>query len=157
MALVKCPECGLLVSQQASNCPHCGFKNKKSGGSASTVIIAILAILFAIALIDNATRDKSSSPTSTDKSTEQKWYLGGTLHKAKIGEWRRATTANKLATCSDFIAKNRKNRGIAFDEIEIKKESYDLMRCIDEAIVDKDVDDWKVAEMAATCQVLLNQ
>ena len=26
MAIIKCPECGNTVSDQAANCPHCGFK-----------------------------------------------------------------------------------------------------------------------------------
>ncbi|MHC1778464.1 MAG: zinc ribbon domain-containing protein [Lentimicrobium sp.] len=154
MALIKCPECGMLVSERASNCPHCGYKNKKSGGCGSTILIFILVIIV-VYFIDLATRDNSNRTTTPYKSTEQKWYEGGTLHKATIAEWRTATTTNKLATCSDFVAKIRQDKGIAFDESEIKKESYDLMNCIDAAIIDVDVDNWKVSEMAATCLVLL--
>ena len=32
MALIKCPECGKMISDQASNCPECGYpvsKNKE--------------------------------------------------------------------------------------------------------------------------------
>ncbi|HQZ67085.1 MAG TPA: hypothetical protein PLY87_18465 [Planctomycetaceae bacterium] len=34
----------------------------------------------------------------------RKWYEGGTLTKATALEWQQASAANKLATCSDFIA-----------------------------------------------------
>lgn len=37
--------------------------------------------------------------------TPRKWYEGGTLHKATGAEWRKADASNKLATCSDFLAK----------------------------------------------------
>lgn len=30
MSLVRCPECGTKISDQAVACPHCGFKSKKS-------------------------------------------------------------------------------------------------------------------------------
>jgi len=33
------------------------------------------------------------------------WYQGGNLHNKTIGEWKRATYANRLATCGDIIAK----------------------------------------------------
>lgn len=29
MALIKCPECGGMVSDTCDNCPHCGFALKK--------------------------------------------------------------------------------------------------------------------------------
>ncbi len=35
---------------------------------------------------------------------ERKWYEGGTLTNATALEWQQASAANKLATCSDFIA-----------------------------------------------------
>lgn len=30
MAIIQCPECGRSVSNQASNCPHCGYPLKRS-------------------------------------------------------------------------------------------------------------------------------
>lgn len=41
MALMKCPECGLQVSDKALSCPHCGYpldsavKKKKGRGPAA--------------------------------------------------------------------------------------------------------------------------
>lgn len=31
------------------------------------------------------------------------WNVGGTLHKATIGDWHQSTWANGLATCSDWV------------------------------------------------------
>jgi hypothetical protein len=32
------------------------------------------------------------------------WYVGGSLHGGSAADWRRATTANKLATAADIVA-----------------------------------------------------
>lgn len=31
MAMIKCPECGKEVSNQANNCPNCGYVLNKAG------------------------------------------------------------------------------------------------------------------------------
>jgi len=53
-----------------------------------------------------------------------KWYQGGTLHKANGLEWQKATYANKLATCGDFIGVYFKN-GYLNDAIVSKINSID--------------------------------
>ncbi len=44
---------------------------------------------------------------STDNYPENNdnWYKGGTLHDKTALEWQKASNANKLATCADFITK----------------------------------------------------
>lgn len=32
------------------------------------------------------------------------WYEGGDLHAKSLLDWQKATPANKLATCADFVA-----------------------------------------------------
>ena len=32
------------------------------------------------------------------------WYDGGNLHQATMAEWSKATEANKLATCGDWVS-----------------------------------------------------
>ena len=32
------------------------------------------------------------------------WYDGGNLHQATMAEWGKATEANKLATCGEWVA-----------------------------------------------------
>ncbi len=38
-----------------------------------------------------------------ETQTEAELYGEGTLHNATIREWRKASKANKVATCADFI------------------------------------------------------
>lgn len=52
--------------------------------------------------------DGSESPDLSAASgsigREKKWYEGGDLHRAVIGEWKAATYENKLATSADMVA-----------------------------------------------------
>ena len=153
MAIGKCPECSRLVSTTAETCPHCGYKLIGKSRGCSTWIAIIIGIIVVLFIIDQFNGGSSTSTRSTTKT--KMWYVGGTLHKATIAEWRTATAANKLATCSDFVAKIRLDKGIAYNEQEIKVQAYELVSCIDAAIVDVEVDNWKVSEMAVTCLVLL--
>jgi hypothetical protein len=41
---------------------------------------------------------------AADTAAKLKWYEGGTLHKLSALDWQKATYANKLATCADFVA-----------------------------------------------------
>jgi hypothetical protein len=44
-------------------------------------------------------------PPVIDRSTPLgKWYQGGTLHRKTALDWQNASSANKLATCADFVA-----------------------------------------------------
>lgn len=59
-----------------------------------------------IAAGEPATAVENAPPEVTPQHpTTRKWYEGGTLHKATGTEWRAADASNKLATCSDFLAK----------------------------------------------------
>jgi uncharacterized protein YgiM (DUF1202 family) len=53
--------------------------------------------------------DSRKRPTSTRGTP---WYQGGTLHNANALEWQRASHANKLATCADFITKKWKGKDL---------------------------------------------
>lgn len=58
MALVKCPECGLEISDTAKNCPHCGYEQKsikiliaKSKGQYKKIVLSaaiVIILLFAV-------------------------------------------------------------------------------------------------------------
>lgn len=43
-------------------------------------------------------------PVTTRAPAERAWYDGGTLHDKGGLDWQKASHANKLATCGDFIA-----------------------------------------------------
>lgn len=48
MALIKCPECGKEMSDQAKACPNCGYKEKKKFPLKTIVKIAIIIVGIAI-------------------------------------------------------------------------------------------------------------
>jgi len=81
-----------------------------------------------------------------------KWYEGGTLHRAKIEDWKKATDENRLATCADFIAKVRKPS----DLNELLAKSVGLRACITEATrALESTNNENVADVAALCVVTL--
>lgn len=43
-----------------------------------------------------------SKPAKPEARSE--WYQGGTLHRASLVDWQKASHSNKLATCADFVA-----------------------------------------------------
>ena len=62
-----------------------------------------IILLLGVFLISSC--NNSSSNTNNRVHSIDKWYVGGTLHKSNISEWKTSTDRNKLATCGDFIAK----------------------------------------------------
>lgn len=104
---------------------------------ASIKTISIILLLLSLATVASAA----------------KWYEGGTLHQASIGEWWQASQQNRLATCGDLIAhmhlKGYLNLPITTVE-SIKPYAIELVSFISAAT--KDLDDVKlnkVAEFAA--------
>lgn len=93
----------------------------------------------------------SNKKTKKNISTKE-WYIGGTLHKSNIGEWKKATDNNKLATCGDFMATLDDTVSMTV----LKKRAEELKDCIDTATKGLDsTDNLKVSEVAASCIVLL--
>jgi hypothetical protein len=88
------------------------------------------------------------------EDVEDAWYVGGTLHKATILQWKNATEHDKLATCGDFIAKTNKTSSLSL----IKLKATDLRICINEAIKGHDTaDTYAVSDVASLCLLLLNE
>ncbi len=89
--------------------------------------------------------------------TPRKWYEGGTLHKDKIREYWSATEANRLATCADFATHTLKGKVNASNwEAKVKERAIAIKTCIKEATEGlPQAQDLKVAEVAASCTVLL--
>jgi hypothetical protein len=63
MALIKCPECGNNISDQAKNCPYCGREMNKMPGkgmfmgcldagcmSVVWVVMVIIALIFIVSM-----------------------------------------------------------------------------------------------------------
>lgn len=96
----------------------------------------------------------------THAAHHDQWYEGGTLQKADITEWQKATPENQLATSADFIASLSGLSEIAVikdpKELEaIKTRSTELQTCINEAISAEELAaDKPVAHLVITCTIL---
>jgi hypothetical protein len=105
--------------------------------------------------IDSIRKSKKTPSNSNQPNIRihrGEWYEGGTLHRAKIREWKNSDASNKLATCADYAAKVDNTVGM----IVLKNRATELMKCIDEATRDFDsTDDMKVSEVAALCVIML--
>lgn len=97
----------------------------------------------------------SSPPSSAGKPAAKpaaEWYQGGNLHDKTVKDWRAATYENRLATCSDFVITLGNYEEIPPD---LKPRAVALEKAIFIAVGGGDVDSKNVAEIAATCAVLL--
>jgi hypothetical protein len=110
--------------------------------------IILLLGVFLISSCNNSSSNKNNRVKSIDK-----WYVGGTLHKSNISEWKTSTDRNKLATCGDFIVKFV-DKNTSLDVIKRKAEN--LKTCIDEATVSDVVNNKQVSKIASLCAVLLD-
>lgn len=80
------------------------------------------------------------------------WCDGGTLHKARPAEWRRAAEWNRLATAGDFTAKMLEGR---FSQMSTWKDDAEkLSNCISGAVRNANIDR-EIAGIAAACAVLV--
>ena len=115
MALKNCKECGNKVSTMAKSCPKCGavLKKKTSGctGCLAVCILGfiVLAVVGSLTDTDTNTGSHSFAPSSTSSKAAKEWYEGGTLHNKSALKWQTASTADKLATCADFVTKMWQN------------------------------------------------
>lgn len=78
MALIKCPDCGKQVSDQAPSCPNCGRVLKKKTGCLSYFIFgfSILIIVGVIGSLMNGASNKSTTPTGSNKMQKGQYDLG---------------------------------------------------------------------------------
>lgn len=113
---------------------------------------------FAIGLIASIVLPKSETTSTPSSSTEHassnitEWYKGGTLHNAKISEWKSASYENKLATTGDLLAATvwKDSINSQSDMDEIKSEAESLVTEIDTATMDGGiVDNMSVSSIAA--------
>ena len=99
------------------------------------------------------------SPSEAFSPAPKKWYEGGTLHRATIGEWWKASEPNRLATCGDFLAglliDGKLNLPVS-DPDSFLPYAYGLVKCINSATKNiPEIKGQKVSSIAASCVVLL--
>jgi hypothetical protein len=113
--------------------------------------IGAFVLLFIVVKCLSSSPEEVNPTVNIDPNTDQ-WYVGGSLHKSKVSEWKLATEENKLATCADFVANIKK--GLSMSELKIK--ATELKTCIDEATASSNTtDEKKVTEIAGLCAIQL--
>ncbi len=93
------------------------------------------------------------------RAPKEQWFRGGTLHNSTIGQWRRATYENKVATASDWLAATKwdghLNSPSDFDRLKVK--SQRLANGVDESILGLEgSDSLQINEIAASLITLSN-
>ena len=80
----------------------------------------------------------------------EKWYVGGTIHKGTIAQWKEASDRNKLATCGDWVAVG--NNPVS-DMALLKMRADSLKRCVDQIAdgQDEKSDEDAISEIATIC------
>lgn len=98
----------------------------------------------------------SDSTETIQRDPGPKWYQGGTLQNATLGEWRAATPVNRLASSADFAAVVAKRNNLAvksMDDLALIAEQIE--QCITKVASDGESDQVRVPDTAAACAVLM--
>lgn len=102
------------------------------------------------------TEKKVVSNTLEERSSDENWYSGGTLHSASIEQWKNATEDNKLATCADFVARLKEIKGDTYTNLDqMKRDATEMKDCINEAVKGDESIYTSISEISAVCYVLL--
>ncbi len=107
-----------------------------------------IIIMLVIGYIGDSRNSSSTQGTSRTTTSGQQWYEGGTLHKAGILDWKRATDRNKLATCADFVSTYHPN----LTSQQLRLAANEVKTCINAAIRGHTgFDNESVATVAVIC------
>ena len=141
--------------------------NKKSNGFLQGMLMTVFFIfIFVVSASTYKNREKviQYSPRYVENTTKEnqplqqkKWYQGGTLHKATIMEWKKATESNKLATCADWILAIRDKLKMNIDsEGVLFYYSSELVKFLNEAVYDvKYFDNDKVTNLVTIGVIMM--
>lgn len=81
------------------------------------------------------------------------WTKGGTLQTATKADWMKADDKNKLATCADYLATLKKQKGEPYtSDAALKQDALNMKTCIDIAVQSSYLSDKQpVKELAIRC------
>jgi len=96
MALKACAECKREISDKAAQCPHCGFKPKKS-----STLLPILGGLLLVAVVSMCNRSietaRDGKPTQDDPAATVRglcmFHIKATLHDPDSAEFEHSSSA----------------------------------------------------------------
>jgi len=120
----------------------------------------LVFVILAIGSVDDSSSSSSGARTKANSTNSGKgqWFQGGNLHNATVGQWRRATYANKLATAADWLSatkwKGHLNSPSDFDRIKMKAQM--LVNAVDEVVTVEGTDSMQVNELAAAILTMSN-
>ena len=126
----------------------------QTAGTGCLVVLLVVAVL----VIFGKNKEAIDPHPPLSVAQNVKWYAGGSLHRANVGEWRSASRSNRLATAADWALTGSaiKNKVMKSDSIEtLRPFANDLVTCVDEAASPSGYDDVGASELAAACVVLL--
>lgn len=105
---------------------------------------------------------QQAQPSPAPTENGRHWYEGGTLHDATAADWKKATAANKLATCGDFLAKLWLSKSLSptiqaqVNEVDdLKTYAGGLVGALDKAFEGKDPEAIGNPTVSATAVILL--
>jgi len=133
-----------------------------STGQGVAIVLGVIIVGVVGGLLSSSNSGSSSSrarPAPRPAPAPVKaWYSGGTLHAANMAAWRNASYANRLATSADFVTKMMQMDGETIPPVDqLKPRAYGLEKAISTAQREGIPDTMSVAEVAASCWVLMKQ
>lgn len=121
MALIKCPECGNKISDQAESCPKCGYEMKQKKVEEKDYLKTIkskwnnkylIIILIAVAAIFMFSQKKStSSPGTTTPSPSNSGYMVYTDNSGLSFEYPSNYQVSKDSSGFIYVAQTIDNQG----------------------------------------------
>ena len=124
---------------------------------ANTALFAAAVVLLAVFVLSGC------APASPSRPISRQWSKGGTLHRATVAEWRRASYRDRLATSADFMVAIFKNSGTVLNSTaQLRLPAVELETCISElsvtGVTDVTADELSTApvySLAAICGMRL--
>lgn len=137
MALIKCPECGNKISNQAEACPKCGYELKEKKTEASEHLkeikskwnnkyLIIIALVVGAFFLLNQPKTNSNTGTGNGGSTPSPNNNGYMVYQDKTGLNFEYPSNYKVAVGNDgliYVAQNIDNQGALIPYIMIGKYS----------------------------------
>ncbi len=137
MALIKCPECGNKISDQAEACPKCGYELKENKTEASEHLkeikskwnnkyLIIIGLVVGAFFLLNQPKTNSNTGTGNGGSTPSPNNNGYMVYQDKTGLNFEYPSNYKVAVGNDgliYVAQNIDNQGALIPYIMIGKYS----------------------------------
>ena len=144
MAMKKCKECGNEISKKAKKCPNCGAPVPQAMFSIGGLIFFAIVGWLVYSSYDSPPETQNTLPYNPPPIAAITFALSA---NDNLGAWRRASESDRLKLCELMARKMDLPRLVPIS----------LKICISETAGDGGLDQMKIAEIAATCAILITQ